>query len=103
MYLVFFVSGVDPLLDDKKAIDESLDRLSNYIPPELNNTPDKSSEVSSLSPFEKNLKKLNKKLREIDALKEKQASGVVLEQSQLDKLQRESDIRNEIEELVAKY
>ena len=95
---------MDPLLDDKKAVDESLDRLSNYIPPSHHNKQQQQeSEGSMLSPFEKNLKKLNKKLREINMLKEKRDGGETLEQSQLDKLEREGEIRREIDELVAKY
>ena len=81
-------NGIDPLLDDKKAIDDSLNRLSNYVPPELVGVPAQQNEVGTLSPLEKSLKKLNKKLREIDLIKEKQASGVTVEQSQLEKLKR---------------
>jgi len=47
----------------------------------------------------KKLRQVQKKLREIEALKVKQASGAVLEEAQLTKLKREPELLNELEKL----
>ncbi|KAK3913290.1 Partner of Y14 and mago [Frankliniella fusca] len=47
----------------------------------------------------KRLKNLRKKLREIEAIEQKAASGTKLEKDQLDKIARKSEILQEIEEL----
>lgn len=47
----------------------------------------------------KRLKNLRKKLREIEAIEEKAASGTKLEKDQLDKISRKSEILHEIDEL----
>lgn len=48
---------------------------------------------------DKKIRALNKKLRQVTDLKEKQKSGVVLEKNQLDKLSSEADIIKELEAL----
>lgn len=49
---------------------------------------------------EKKMKKLQKALRQIDELKAKQASGVVLEKTQEGKIEREEELRTELAQLM---
>lgn len=49
---------------------------------------------------EKKVKKLQKALRQIDELKAKQAAGVVLEKTQEGKIEREADLRKELEAIM---
>jgi len=49
---------------------------------------------------EKKMKKLQKALRQIDELKAKQASGVVLEKTQEGKIEREEELRLELAQLM---
>ena len=49
---------------------------------------------------EKKVKKLQKALRQIDELKARQAAGAPLEKTQLGKIQREDELRAELEGLM---
>jgi len=57
------------------------------------------SQASGLTSSEKRLRALKKKLQQIEALKEKRDCGEVLEKTQLDKISKEQEITEEIEEI----
>lgn len=59
------------------------------------------SEGSGLGERDKKLKKLQKALRQIEELKEKAAQGLPLEKTQQSKIEREAELRAELDELVA--
>ncbi|KAM3615736.1 uncharacterized protein V6R79_007087 [Siganus canaliculatus] len=71
--------------------------------PDPANASDGQSELSGGdTDVEKQLKKLKKKLKAIEELKEQQASGKVLQRSQVEKLQKEEQLLKELEELQIK-
>ena len=57
------------------------------------------SQNDELSPLDKKIRNLTKKLKAIDELKEKQKGGEKLERTQLLKLDSENEIKNEIQSL----
>lgn len=58
-----------------------------------------STEASGLTSIERRLKQLKKKLQQIKGLKEKRDRGEVLEKTQLDKISREEEVLEEIQEI----
>jgi len=56
--------------------------------------------ADSVGEKEKKFRKLQKALRQIEELKTKQAAGVVLEKTQMGKIEREEELRTELEELM---
>ena len=68
--------------DDKKIVEESLARISKSSPKE--EKPDSlKTELNGDQGLSKDLKKLNKKLEQIEKLKNKQAAGEKLEVTQV--------------------
>ncbi|XP_057304094.1 uncharacterized protein LOC130641341 isoform X2 [Hydractinia symbiolongicarpus] len=88
-------SGLNPSLDDEE-VTESLQRVTI----KATETCNKSTEVeSSGSSFDKDLRKLKKKLDQIENLKKKQKSGEKLEESQIIKINSEQTILKEIKDI----
>lgn len=56
-------------------------------------------EASGLTPTEKRLRTLKKKLQQIESIKEKREKGEVLETTQLDKIAKEQEILDELREI----
>ena len=68
--------------DDKKIVEESLARISKSSPKEEKRDSSK-TELNGDQSLSKDLKKLNKKLEQIEKLKNKQAAGEKLEVTQV--------------------
>lgn len=68
----------------------------------LNPTKDEAPKELGAADYEKKIRNLTKKLRQIIGLKEKQAEGVELQQNQVDKINDEGNIQAEVDSLTAK-
>lgn len=62
-------------------------------------SPPQVSQASGLTPSEKRLRTLKKKLQQIESIKEKREKGEVLETTQLDKIAKEQEILDELREI----
>eukprot|EP00039_Didymoeca_costata_P028763 m.22112 g.22112 ORF g.22112 m.22112 type:complete len:614 (+) comp7343_c1_seq1:51-1892(+) len=65
-------------------------------------TPVTMASADSTQSVEKKIRNLNKKLRQIDALKEKQAAGETLQTNQVEKVKEEDEIKAEVAKLTEK-
>jgi len=52
---------------------------------------------------QKKMSNLQRKVNEVKTLKEKKEQGFFMNQSQLDKIQKENEFKNELEALEAQY
>eukprot|EP00164_Ancoracysta_twista_P005641 GFYU01007734.1.p1 GENE.GFYU01007734.1~~GFYU01007734.1.p1 ORF type:complete len:595 (-),score=188.43 GFYU01007734.1:275-2059(-) len=82
----------------KKAEEES---AATSTPAPAQPAAPKKAEDMTPEEAEKKLKALNKKLRQIDSLKEKKAAGETLEETQVQKLASEGDLKKEAKALEA--
>lgn len=76
-----------------------------YVPPHLRisstkvATKNSNPNVPQLTENQKKVKNLEKKIQQINALKEQRAAGKELEKNQIDKISREMDLINELKQL----
>ncbi|XP_065064231.1 uncharacterized protein LOC135690568 [Rhopilema esculentum] len=90
-------SGHSPAISSDE-VTESLGRIA--VACKKGEPPKKEAERTSfVNPFEKSLHKLEKKLKQIDALKERQKNGEKLEKTQITKIESEENVKQEIEEV----
>jgi len=91
-------AGHSPSLSAEE-VNESLKRISeNCTSTDTQNT-NNQEKSSSLSPIEKKIRNLEKKLQQIYALKAKLENGEKLEQTQISKINSEESVKKEIEEM----
>lgn len=76
---------------EQEEVKESMDRITDqhFTSPKAQTAPDKGilttsdSSTSSLSSFEKDIRKLKKKLDQVEKLKKMQSDGTTLEETQV--------------------